>query len=224
MKKILLLSLTALLITYLGKAQSYTSTVSYNKMQRPAMVLQLPYSESVAEDFIVANLKKTGFEPETKGKLFWKKNTIDGYYIFKGVTLPEYTTPVDLYFKVDQRSKKLKDQSTIAMLVSRGDENFISLDGDENAFLAAKHFLNGFVSESATFKQNLDVEAQENVVKNAEKKFTKLQEDEKDIMKKIEQLQNDLKNNRADQDKQQSVISDERRKLTEMKNKMPGQQ
>ena len=187
------------------------------------MVLQLPYSESVAEDFIVANLKKTGFEPETKGKLFWKKNTIDGYYIFKGVTLPEYITPVDLYFKVDQRSKKLKDQSTIAMLVSRGDENFISLDGDENAFLAAKHFLNGFVSESATFKQNLDVEAQENVVKNAEKKFTKLQEDEKDIMKKIEQLQNDLKNNRADQDKQQSVISDERRKLTEMKNKMPGQ-
>ena len=223
MKKIFLLFAVFVLITMVSIGQSYTSTVSYNKMQRPALVLQLPYSENVAEDFIVSNLKKTGFDPETKGKLFWKKNTIDGYYIFKGVTLPELSTPMDLYFAVDQRSKKLKDQSTIAMLVSRGDENFISLDTDENAFLAAKHFLNGFVSESAVYKQNLDVDAQETAVKNAEKKFTKLQEDEKDLMKKIDQLQNDLKNNRADQDKQQAAIAEERRKLTELKSKVVNQ-
>ena len=208
----------------LSFAQSYTSTVSYNKAQQPALVLQLPYSENVAEDFIVANLKKTGFEPETKGKLFWKKNTVDGYYIFKGVVLPEINSPMDLYFKVNRRSKQLKDQSTIAMLVSRGDEHFLSMDSDENAYLAAKHFLNGFVSESAVYKQNLDVDAQENVVKIAEKKLGKLQDDEKDLMKKIEQMQNDLKSNRADQDKQQSAIVEERRKLAELKMKVLPQQ
>jgi hypothetical protein len=219
MKQAFLLFTGLILVTGSVLAQSYTSTVSYNKTQQPALVLQLPYSESVAEGFIVSNLKKTGYDAETKGKLFWRKNTIDGYYVFKGVVMPELSTPMDLYFKVDQRSKKLKDQSTISMLVSRGDEHFINVDNDENAFIAAKHFLNSFVSESASYKLNLDVEAQENVVKTAEKKFTKLQEDERDLMKKIEQLQNDLKNNRADQDKQQSTIAEERKKLTELKNK-----
>lgn len=220
MKKIILL-LIVVVVARSGSAQSYTATASYNKVQQPALVLQLPYSENTAKDFIVSNLKKTGYDPETKGKLFWKKDKIDGYYYFKGVMIPEMSTPVDLYFKVDQRSRKLKDQSTITMLVSRGDENFINLDTDENAFLASKHFLNGFVSESAAYKLNLDIENQENTVKSAEKRLSKLQDDEKDIMKKIDQLQNDLKNNRNDQEKQQSTIEEERRKLAVLKASTP---
>jgi hypothetical protein len=219
MKKISLLFMVITALASTVKAQSYTSTVSYNKANQPALVLQLPYSEEVAEGYIVSNLKKTGFDPETKGKLFWKKNKVDGYYIFKGVVLDSVATPLDLYFKVDRRSKKLKDQSTISMLVSRGDENFVT-DADETTYAAARRFLNSFVSGSAAYKVNLDVEVQEGVVKSAEKKLTNLKDDEQDLIKKIEGLQNDLRNNRSDQEKQQRAIEDERKKLAELKTKV----
>ena len=120
MKNGILLFLLVLAITAV-KAQSYTTTVTYDKVGRQGLILQLPYSESVSEDFIVANLKKTGYNPETKGKLFWKQNKRNDFYVFKGVTLHGAPVPVDLYFKVDQRSKNVKDQSTVSMLVSRGD-------------------------------------------------------------------------------------------------------
>ena len=218
MKLKILLFAALLMLTAVSFAQSYTSSVTFNKTQQPALVLQLPYSDNVAEGYIVSNLKKTGFDPETKGKLFWKKNTIDGYYVFKGVMLDSVATPLDLYFKVEQRSKKLKDQSTISMLASRGNETFIT-DADEATYAAARRFLNSFVSGTAAYKINLDVDAQETVVKNAEKKLTNLKENEQSLVKKIEDLQNDLKNNRSDQEKQQTTIADERKKLTDLKAK-----
>ena len=198
-----------------AQAQSYTTSVGFNKADRQGLVLQLPYSESVSEDFIVTNLKKTGYNAETKGKLFWKQNKINDFFVFKGVTLNGAPVPVDLYFKVDQR-KNVKDQSTISMLVSRGDETFIA-PGEDTAFIAAQNFLNSFVSQSATYKLNLDIDNQEKVVRDAEKKLQKLQDDEKSITRKIEQAQQDLRNNQTNQEAQRRQIDTERQKLAELK-------
>ena len=199
-----------------AQAQSYTTSIAFNKVDRQGLVLQLPYSESVSENFIVDNLKKTGYNPETKGKLFWKQNKINDFFVFKGITLNGAPVPVDLYFKVGSRSKKAKDQSTISMLVSRGDERFIG-PGEDTAFIAAQNFLNSFVPQSATYKLNLDIDNQDKVVRDAEKKLQKLQDDEKDISRKIEQLQQDLRNNQTDQEAQRRQIETERSKLAEMK-------
>jgi len=207
-----------LLVIGAAKAQSYTSSITYNKVPRQGLVLQLPYSESVSESFITDNLKKTGYNPETKGKFFWKQNKINDFFVFKGITLNGAPVPVDLYFKVDSRGKNAKDQSTISMLVSRGDENFIG-PGEDTAFIAAQNFLNGFVTQSATYKLNLDVDNQEKVVSEAEKKLQKLQDDEKSINKKIEQLQQDLRNNQTNQEAQHRQIETERQKLVELKGK-----
>jgi len=199
-------------------AQSYAGNIKYNKVDQPALVLQLPYEEDIAEDFILDNLKKTGYDVETKGKLFWKKNKLDGFYIFKGVMLSGANTPLDMYFKVDQQSKKSKNASTVYLLSSRGGETFIS-SSDSFAYEASKKFLNNFVSESAAYKLNLDVDAQEKVIKDAEKQLTKLIEDEKDMEKKIEQLQRDIKKNKDDQVNQQQTIETERKKLADLKAK-----
>lgn len=217
MKKELLLFVLLLMLGAVH-AQSYTAPITYNKVQQQGLVLQLPYSESVSEDFIVDNLKKTGFNPETKGKLFWKQNKINDFFVFKGVTLNGAPVPVDLYFKVDRRNKNVKDQSTISMLVSRGDENFMG-PGEDTAFVAAQNFLNGFVPQSAAYKLNLDVDNQEKVVRDAEKKLQKLQDDEKDMNRKIEQLQQDLRNNQTNQEAQRRQIDTERQKLADLKGK-----
>ena len=196
-------------------AQSVNSTVSFNKADRPALMLTVPYKESVAEGAIVENLKKTGYDAETKGKFFWKQNKVNGFYTFKSVNLNGNL--VDLYFKVDQKSKKL-DQTNMYLLVSKGDENFIGRD-DTAVYNSAKRFLDEFVTETAAYKHQLDIKAQEETVKDSEKKLTKLKENEKDMEKKIEQLQNDLKKNREQQVNQAHVIELEKKKLEEMKAK-----
>lgn len=200
------------------QAQSYATTVSYDKTTQPALVLPLPYSENIAEDFIVANLKKTGYDAETKGKLFWKKNKLNGFYVFKGVMLNGLSSPLDLYFRVDPKSRGAKDQSTIYLLASHGNENFIP-PTDTAVYTSAAAFLNNFVTESAAYKLNLDIEAQKEAVKESEKKLAKLIDNGKDMEKKLIDLQNDLKKNKADQEAQQKAIEEERRKLEELKQK-----
>jgi hypothetical protein len=212
--------LFVLLVSAFGSAwsQAYLGQAEYNKTQHPALVLSLPYSESVAEGTILSNLKKTGYDPETKGKLFWKRNTVDGYYVFKGVRLEGVQQPLDLYFKFDHKRRQ-KNSSTVYMLTSSGEENFVDPATNDSTYAAAKQFLNSFVSETATYKLNLDIGAQEEAVRNAEKKYARLQEDERDMNKKIENLQNDIRKNQEQQQDQQRAIEEERRKLTELQTK-----
>ena len=209
--------LAALFLLCSAYSQSTLTSVSYNKTEQTGLMLELPYTQDVSEGFIVDNLKKTGYEPETKGSLFWKNNKINGFYTFKGVRLEGADQPVDLYFKVDRKSKKEKDQSVIYLLVSKGGENFISSGSDEDIYKAAKRFLNGFLEQSAVYKLDLDIKSQEDVVKDAQKKMDKLKEDEKNMNKKIEQLQSDLKKNNEDQQKQQQTIEAEQKKLEDLK-------
>ena len=200
-------------------SQSTLTSITYNKVPQPALMLELPYNQDISQDFIVASLKKTGYKPETKGKFFWKDNKVDGFYIFKGVRLEGLKSPVDLYFKVDEKSRRSKDESVIYLLIGKEDGSFISSDSDEASFNAAREFLNGFIDQSAAYKLSLDISEQEDVVKDAEKKLDRLQSDEKDLTRKIEQLQKDLKRNQDDQDSQEKTVDREKKKLAELKSK-----
>jgi hypothetical protein len=210
-----IITLLILLVATTANAQSVNSTVTFNKVDRPALMLTVPYKESVAEGAIVENLKKTGYDAETKGRFFWKQNKVNGFYAFKNVNLNGNL--VDLYFKVDQKSRKL-DQTNMYLLVSKGEENFIGRD-DTAIYNSAKRFLDGFVSQTAAYKHQLDVKAQEETVKDSEKKLVKLKESQADMEKKIEQLQNDLKKNKEQQVNQEKLIELEKKKLEEMKAK-----
>ncbi|MGZ3911194.1 MAG: hypothetical protein ACXVBR_13975, partial [Flavisolibacter sp.] len=214
MNKLAALVSALLFLVLPAYSQSTTASISYNKTSQPGLMLELPYNQDVSEGFIVTNLKKTGYEPETKGSLFWKNNKINGFYTFKGVSLPGADQPVDLYFKVD---KKKKDQSVIYMLVSKGGENFINQDSSENLYTAGKNFLDGFLEQSAVYKLDLDIRNQQNSVNNAQKKLDRLRDDEKSLNKKLEQLQSDLKKNQQDQEKQQQALENEQKKLSDLK-------
>ena len=181
-------------------------------------MLDLPYEESVVEDFIVDNLKRIGYDTETKGKLFWKQNKLDGFYIFKDVRLEGVNHKVDLYFRVDQKGRRSKDESIIYMLVGRG-ESFISSTSDEVTYNAAKKFLNSFIDQAAFYKLDLDIKTQEEEVKDAEKKLKNIRDDEDDLEKKISQLQKDLKKNREDQEDQEKKLDKERQKLLDLRSR-----
>jgi hypothetical protein len=217
MKKFLGFFLCFFVLITIAAGQATQASITYNKMSEPVLMLELPYNESVSENFIIENLKKTGYDVETKGKLFWKQNKLHGFYTFKDVRLEGAVEKVDLYFKVENKSRRDKEESVIYMLVSKGDENFISSTSDEYTYNAAKNFLNGFVEQSAVYKLDLDIKNQEDAVNNAQKKLDKLKDNEKDMEKKMEQLDKDLKKNREDQKDQEKAIETERKKLEDLK-------
>jgi hypothetical protein len=199
-------------------AQSVSTAIEYDKANKQGLMLYLPYSQDVAEGTILTKLKEIGFEPESKGSLFWKNNKVNGFYVFKGVVLKgDNPEVVDLYFKVDRRGSKKDNQSVMYMLTSKGNENFVTDMSDAATYSAAQKFLNGFVTETASYKHTLDIQSQEETVKKAEKKLQDLQEDERDMNKKIAKLQEDLRKNKETQITQQATIETERRKLDELK-------
>lgn len=202
-------------------SQSTRTSVTYNKLTRPALTLALPYTQEIAEGTIVQKLKEIGYNPETKGALFWKKSKVDGYYVFKNVELRNTNRQlVDLYFKVTPKSRKEKNQSVIYLLVGQGEDRFLSSETGTEIFDEASEFLNGFTSLSATFKLNVDIQTQEAAVKSAETKYSRLQAEEKAILKKINDLAEALKLNRENQEKQLKMIENEKRKLEEIKPKI----
>ena len=215
MKKFTALLLLLFAMGNFAFSQSTLTTASYNKTSQPALMMELPYNEEVCESFILVNQKNTGYDVETKGKLFWKQNKLNGYYSFKEVRLQGLGHTVDLYFKVDQKGRK-KEESVIYMLIGRGENYFIS-SSDETVYDAGKKFMNGFIDQAAAFKLDLDIKSQEETVKTAEKKLEKLKDNESDMLKKIEQLQKDVKKNQEDQKNQEQTITNEKKKLEDLR-------
>jgi len=93
------------------------------------------------------------------------------------------------------------------MLISNGNENFVSPDGDSALWESSKMFLNGFVERTGAFSLEEEIKSQENTVQQSQKKLTALQQDETGLMDKITKYQDELSINRDNQkDEQKNTI------------------
>jgi len=197
-----------------ARAQSSVATVEYNKTMQPALVLELPNTTNDVEGTILAKLKEIGYDPETQGHLFWKTNTIDGFYVFNNVVLPSLSTQkLDRYFKVIQKNKEEKDNTTLYMLVSKGSGNFASPQMDTSLWSSSQVFLNSFVEKTTAYNLEQSIKAQENTVNHSQKKLETLQSDEKDLAEKIKRYQSDLSNNLNNQKDQHQDIENQQKML-----------
>jgi len=198
----------------MARAQSSVTTIEYNKTMQPALVLELPNTTNDVEGTILEKLKQIGYNPETQGHLFWKKNTIDGFYVFSNVALPSLSAQkLDMYFKVIEKNKEEKDNTTLYMLVSKGNGNFASPQMDTVLWNHSQVFLNSFVEKTTAYNLEENIKAQENTVNDSQKKLITLQGDEKDLAEKIKKYQSDLSSNLTNQKDQQQDIENQRKKL-----------
>ena len=146
MKKISALTLVLAGCVITATAQSTFTTITYKEKLQPALTIQLPNTTDVAQGTILQKLKETGYNPETKGMLFWKTNKLNDFYVFDNVQLPELNNQkLDMYFKVSKATSGDKEQSTVTLMVSKGYDNFVSPQTDTATFYAAQKFLDGFV-------------------------------------------------------------------------------
>ena len=191
-----------------ARAQSSYTTIQYNDKMRPALMLELPNNPTDAEGTILQKLKEVGYNHETKGHLFWKKNKIDGFYVFNNVLLPSLSNQeMDMYLKVVQKNKE-ENSSILYLLVSSGNGNFASPEGDTTLWNSSKMFLNSFVEKTRAYTLEQNIKHQENTVKEFQNKLTVLQSQEKDLGDKLRQNQEDQKNQQLNIENHNKILED----------------
>lgn len=131
---------------------------------------------------------------------------------------------LDYFFKVEKAGN---DQSTIKVMISHGNDNFISSKEDAQAMNNCKTMLEGMVSEIRLYELGLAIAAQEKVVEGAEKDLEKLVKEGEDLVKDQGKLEEELaenkkdqETNKGDQEAQKKEIETQKKLLQELQAKM----
>jgi len=220
MKRQYMLLVMLVISVTMARAQSSYTTIQLKNTTQPALVLELPNTAADVEGTILQKLKERGYNPETEGHLFWKKNKVDGFYVFNNVTLPSLSAqPLDVYFKVLPKNAEEKNNSTLYLLVSNANGVFASPVVDSTVFNSAQMFLNSFLAKTTAYNLEQSINSQENTVKDSQKKFATLQQNEKDLTNKIKKYQDDLLANQNRQKDQQLDIANQQKLLETLQSK-----
>ena len=184
MKKIIL-SVIVTAISYLTFGQVYDGTVSYNKKEQPAVISDYKFPQETVEKALRDKLQSLGLKVKSsRGFLIASSSVISNIAAI----------PMDYAFKIDRKSKKEKDITTVFMVMTVGDVNNTP-DNSSNA----KTFLSDLAPAVDATNVDKMVSDQSDVVTKAQKKYKSLQDDQTSLEKKIRNLQDDLASNAKDQ-------------------------
>jgi hypothetical protein len=210
MKKIFI-TILALVSLQFAYSQAVETQIDYGKIKVTGATIEVAVPEDVAADVIKAEMKARGFG---------KGDGTKGYTLYKGVNFNELSADkVDFYIKTEKKSKKDKGNSKITAMVSKGYDNFISSTTDAAAMTALISFLNNLKPKFTSSNLDVQIAAQEDVVKKEEKKQENITEDISDMEKKIAKLQKDIADKKNDLEKQKAEVEKQRSALAALKAK-----
>lgn len=186
-------------------AQSRSTQVEYQKINRPGVEIDLPFPVKTIENAIDESFSKMGY----------KSSKSKGFLIYRSVRLDKLgPDSYDLFFLVDKKSRRDKDNSVVSMLVSSGNDAFIDDISNHSVFGKSLSFLDSLRTTVAAYDLEQQILAQEDAVKSAEKKYQKLQDEGKDLESKKRKIESDISNNQKDQGSQVQEL-DKQRKILE---------
>lgn len=191
-------------------AQAHTATVEYLKVNRQAVVNDMPFPEKTVRDAIDNKMEQLGY----KGK------EVKGFTVYKGVRLPALGNELyDLYFAADKKSRKDKDNSTLTLLLSKGFDSFAADSTDAPLMENAKTYLDSIKLMIAAYDLEQQIIAQEDAVKKADKKYNNLVDDGASLEKKRKNIEKDIEDNKKDQAGQQAEIEKQKQILETLRSK-----
>lgn len=204
MRKGLLLTMFVLL-AFVGRSQDvntanvrhYPGKVKYQKVEHDATIFEIPYPKDQVED----GMRKLA---ESRGVKAKERN---GFYEVKNVSILKLSGRVcDMYYKVERDGKSA---SKVYMILADPGEDLNNRSSSHTGLLMAA----GGVGVVAAVGGHLDdhnhdvrVRDQENDIKEAEKKYNNLMEDQKRLEKKLADIQKDIEKNKTDQARMQQEI------------------
>jgi hypothetical protein len=202
--------LLSLVLFITALAQTRIVTVEYAKVNRQAVVNDIPFPEKTVRDAIDNKMEQMGY----KGK------DAKGFTVYRGVRLPALGTELyDLYFSADRKSRKDKDNSSLTLIISKGFDNFVADSTDTRLMGNAKGYLDSIKITIAAYDLEQQIVAQEDAVKKADKKYSNLIDDAASLEKKRKSIEKDIEDNKKDQANQQNELSKERQILETLRAK-----
>jgi len=219
MKNIYLFVCNVLLFSIPVFSQAYEGTIEYNKKKQQAIQIDYSYPPEAVENAIVQKLEKLGYRAKLEKGMF---NKDKGFIVFKNASVTDISDDrMDYIIKVERKSRKEKDESTLYLVMNKDDNNAL-MSMDAYNVGKAKLFLNNMLPEIEEANLELQIKDQEDAVAKAEKKFKNLQDDHQSLEKKIKDLQEQLEKNSKDQESQQKEIEDQKKLLDELRGKRKG--
>lgn len=193
-----------------ASTQSTIEKVNYQKAEHEAIVNEIPYPEKTIMNAIDNKMQQLGY----KGK------SSKGYTVYKAVRLTQLGGgEYDLYFSAERKSRRNKDNSTLTMLVSTGNDVFATANDNASLMDNAKKYMDGITDMVAAYDLDLQVAAQIDIVDKATKKYNSLVDDGKNLEKKKKDIEKDIENNKKDQEKQLKEIENQKSALEALKGK-----
>jgi hypothetical protein len=122
------------------------------------------------------------------------------------------STSADLYFKIDPANTRDKVQSTVYLMVGVPNEDIANRNpGAQFTMEQAKTFLNNLLPVMESYKLEVQIRDQNDLVIREEKKSKSLTDDGLDLSRKKFDLDRKLEGNKQDQEKQNAEV--EKQKL-----------
>ena len=181
MKKIFVLLSLAFTIPNVSFAQATDTLTYFNQQTLPACVAHYSYSAAEINGALEKKFLAAKFPKATKAK--------DGFVLYKGVLMPEISTvKLDFYTKVLGNGAN----SSLYIILSKGYDNYISKTTDPEIIAKAINFLNGFNRNAAAYRYGIEIENQNTVIKEAEKKIKKSESEKESIEKEKSKIQSKI--------------------------------
>ncbi|MFN7686951.1 MAG: coiled-coil domain-containing protein [Sphingobacteriales bacterium] len=180
-----------------GNVRYYPGKVKYQKVEHDATIFDMPYPKEQVED----GLRKLA---ESRGV---KAREHSGFLEAKNIKVQKLNGKAcDVYFKVE---KEGKSASKVYMIMAEPGEDLNNRNTSHTALLAAA----GGAGVVAAVGSHLDdhnndelVKSQEKDIKDMEKKYNSLLEEQKRLDKKFTDLQADIEKNKTEQTRMQQEI------------------
>ncbi|HVB03911.1 MAG TPA: hypothetical protein VNE41_09370 [Chitinophagaceae bacterium] len=201
------LSVCTFFITGCIFGQAQKGSVKYQNSELPAAVIVLPYSPDFVSEGMIDYFNK-------KGKT--KENDLKGFITFRNVKLLESdSNNADLYFKIEQESRRERGTSIISLLLSKPKNGDMTGIGTQSLTMdQAKTWLNNLARAMQAYSLELKIRNQNDVVIKAETKLNNLTDYEVNMERKRLDLEKKIQENKQEQQVQMTEIENQKQKLS----------
>ncbi len=189
MKCFLFSACIALFVSITASSQSYETTITYEKKKQKAIAVDYGYPQEAVQNAIAKRIEQKGHIAKEQKGLF---NKDKGFLVVKDAFLEEISDQrMDYILKVDRKSRKEKDESTLYLVMNKAGEDAIS-DMSADEIRRVKSFLNDLAPDIEEANLELQIKAQDDAIVKSEKKYKDLQDEKADLEKKIKRNQEDI--------------------------------
>ena len=199
MRNLLLLFSAALFFSGSLNAQSYRTTYTFQKNSYGAAAIQVPYDENVVTEAVKDYMTGKGY----------KDAHYKDFMIFRSVPLDNSSsTYSDAYFNVSRKSRSEKDITIIMLIPVKKEATLLPSTEEDSSYISKSMvFLDSMVHQIHHYSLTQQIQIQQKALDKTSAKLISLKNDSGDIAKKVRNYESELAENKTDQAKQTTIIS-----------------